>query len=71
MEPIEIRCPVGPKRLLFKLRLTGLPPIYTDDNLLEIACDDCKRLVRNRGRQVNRVIHAFNFLGELVTTKVE
>ena len=67
----EIRCPVGPRRLLSKLRLSGEEAHYTDDNLIEFACDDCKRTYRKEGRDVFRVLHRYNFLGELVETEVE
>jgi hypothetical protein len=71
MEEVEVRCPVGPQRLLSKLRLTGESPHYTDDNQVEFACQDCKRTLRLRGRQVSRVLHRYNFLGDLVQTVLE
>lgn len=71
MESVEIRCPVGPQRLLSKLRLDGAQPAYTDTNLIEFACSDCKRTLRTKGRQVNRVLHRYNFLGELVESALE
>jgi hypothetical protein len=71
MDEIEVRCPVGPQRLLSKLRLSGERPHYLDDNTVEFACSDCKRAVRARGRNVNRVLHRYNFIGELVQTVLE
>ena len=71
MDHVEIRCPVGPKRLLAKLRLAGQHPIFTEGNLMEFACDDCKRSLRKSGRQVTRVLHRYNFLGELVENAIE
>jgi len=53
-----------------KLRISGEKPKYVEGNLLEIACSDCKREFRRQGVEVNRVLHYFNFLGELITTEV-
>lgn len=71
MEKIEIRCPIGPRRLFFKVRAEGMVPEVTSDNLLEIACADCRRLLRKRGVQVDRVIHCYNIAGELVESYIE
>lgn len=72
MEEIEVRCPVGPQRLLSKLRLTGESPHYVpEDNTVEFACSDCKRALRARGKNVGRVLHRYNFIGELVQTVLE
>lgn len=71
METVEIRCPVGPKRLLSKLRLSGETPTITNDNLIEFSCDDCKRTLRKAGKKAFRVLHRFNLLGTLVETEVE
>jgi hypothetical protein len=66
---VEIRCPVGPRRLFSKLRLAGERPVYTEDNLIEFACGDCRKALHDPS--VTRVLHRFDFLGELVTTEVE
>lgn len=71
MGTVEVRCPVGPQRLLSKLRLSGEKPTYVEGNLIEFACDDCKRNLRRRGQTVSRVLHRYNFLGELVETATE
>ena len=71
MPYIEVRCPVGPRRLFSKLRLSGEEPHYTDDNLIEFACSDCKRTLRRTGRDVNLVLHRYNFLGEHIEDSVE
>lgn len=69
---VEVRCPVGPKRLLSKLRLSGEEPHYTNDNLIEFACDDCRRWYQRNGHpEVRRVLHRYNFLGEIVETVFE
>lgn len=67
----ELRCPVGPKRLLMKVLDSGGQP-YVDpgSNLLELACSDCKRALRAQGRQVTLVVHRFNLIGELVESVV-
>jgi hypothetical protein len=71
MGTVEVRCPVGPQRLLSKLRLSGEKPTYVEGNLIEFACDDCKRTIRRSGRTVSRVLHRYNFLGQLVETVTE
>lgn len=68
---VEIRCPVGPQRLLSKLRLSGEEPHYTDDNLIEFACADCRRILRQKGQPASLVLHRFNFLGEHVEDEIQ
>jgi hypothetical protein len=70
MESIEIRCPVGPRRLLSKLLVRGESPTITD-NLIEFACDDCKQNQRRLGRNVKRVLHRYDLAGVLVETLLE
>jgi hypothetical protein len=73
VEILELRCPDGPRQLLMKLRLNSDPdkPQVTDDNLLEITCRDCARQQRQFDPSVARVLHRFNFAGELVESVVE
>jgi len=68
MRIVELRCPVGPQRLLSKLLISGGRPKITEGNLVELACSDCKKSVRGSGRQVVRVLHRFDLSGELVET---
>lgn len=69
---IEVRCPVGPRRLFAKFRLEGgVSPHVTDDNLVEFACSDCKKEISKRRSGVRRVLHRYNFFGELVESVVE
>jgi hypothetical protein len=70
MDEIEIRCPVGPRRLLFKMYQEGHRPHVVPGNLIEVACDDCKRTMRRRDPSVVRVVHRFNLAGELIESKV-
>lgn len=63
---VEIRCPVGPKRLLSKLLLTGDKPHITSDNLLEFACGDCRRRLKLEGINVSLVLHRYSLDGQLV-----
>lgn len=70
MEPVEIRCPIGPKRLFTKLLIEGGRPHITEGNLIEFSCDDCKRGLRNRGEEVFRVLHRYDFVGTLVESEV-
>jgi hypothetical protein len=75
---VEVRCPVSqplpdghcrPGRLLLKLRLSGILPSFVHpDNLIELACDDCKYRLKRAGHPVKRVLHRFDLAGELVET---
>lgn len=69
---VEVRCPVGPQKLFTKLKLGETTARYIQpDNVIEIACSDCRKLVRNRrGDEVVHVLHRYNFLGELIETLV-
>jgi hypothetical protein len=67
----ELRCPVGPQKLLAQVLSSGERPQYVHpDNLIELACNDCARTARRAGDPVARVLHRFNILGELVETLV-
>ena len=68
---VELRCPNGPKQLLLKLRTTGEKAHVTEENLLEIACRDCARKAREFDPDVRRVLHRFDFAGELIQSVVE
>lgn len=70
MTAIEIRCPVGPRRLLSKVLTSGDSPHVTADNLIEFACPDCARALRRREPDVFRVLHRFNLAGDLVESVV-
>lgn len=75
---VEVRCPVGeelpdghcrPGRLLMKLLVAGeVPSFVQPDNLIELACEDCRYRLRRAGFQVRRVLHRYNLAGELVET---
>lgn len=68
---VEVRCPIGPKKLFTKLKLGEEFAKYVPGNLIEFTCADCaKRIGRERQARV-RVFHRFNFVGELVQTHVE
>jgi len=68
---VEVRCPVGPRALLFKLRREGEIPRVSDGNLLELACRDCARNARQFDPDVRRVLHRFDFAGQLIESVVE
>lgn len=70
MDVIEIRCPVGPRRLLSKVMSEGGLPHIVPGNLIEFACDDCKRWQRREDPKVQRILHRFNLAGDLVETVV-
>lgn len=71
MRSVELRCPEGPRRLLSKVLVSGDKPTITDDNLVELTCPDCKRILRQNGQQVFRVLHRFNLWGDLVQSVVQ
>lgn len=71
MHEIEVRCPVGPQRLFFKMKAIGETPKITSDNLIEVACADCRKALAREGHKVGRVIHCYNILGELVNSYTE
>jgi len=67
---VELRCPVGPRRLFAKLRLSGVRPPVTQDNLIELSCQDCRRSLSRAGRAVSLVLHRYDIAGSLVETEV-
>lgn len=72
MTTVEIRCPVGPRRLFSKLLVSGEKPQVVEGNLIEFACDECKRTLRQQQTgQITRVLHRYNLAGELVETIVQ
>lgn len=61
-----------PGRLFARLRMTGDQPSYVHpDNLIELACYDCRKRLNRAGREVGRVLHRYDLSGVLVTTLVE
>lgn len=66
---VELRCEANPLRLLAKIRQPQSGVEIVDGNLIEIACDHCKRVHRQRDPQVLRVLHRWNVLGELIETE--
>lgn len=78
VEEVEVRCPVPqplpggdckPGKLLMKLLVSGESPSYVHpDNLIELACDDCRARLRRRGVGVRRVLHRYDLTGSLVST---
>jgi hypothetical protein len=71
METIEIRCPIGPQRLLSKLLVRGQHPAVTTDNLIEFACSDCKQTLQKQGQKVRRILHRYDLSGDLIETVIE
>ncbi len=60
---IEMRCDQDPRRLFGKMRLDQKPRIDSLTNLMEFACDKCRKQTG-----AVQVFHRFNILGELVET---
>lgn len=71
MIQVEIRCPLGPRRLFSKLLQEGERPKHVDGNLLEFSCDDCKKTLRKQGVTVFRVLHRYNLVGELISSLIQ
>lgn len=69
MPTVEMRCPVGPRRLLSKMLLVGDRP-HVVSGLVEIACDDCKKAQRRLDPRVQRVVHRFDMVGQLVESEL-
>lgn len=66
---VELRCPVGPRRLFARMIQRGERPSYIHpDNLIEFSCYDCRRSYQREGRAVRRVLHRYNLAGELIET---
>lgn len=68
----DLRCPSS-NRLFAKTRdVDGA--IYevlgVEDNLIEIACRDCRNGHRVNGEDVMMVVHRFTLLGDCVETEV-
>lgn len=70
MTEVQLRCPLGPGRLFAKLKSEGRRPQVVEGNLIEMACQDCRRFRRRAGEEVEMVYHRFNLAGELVETEV-
>lgn len=67
---VDLRCPIGPKRLLGKLRQQGEQARINSDNMLELACRDCKdELAKKTGNKPTLVVHRFNIIGDLVESE--
>lgn len=65
---VDLRCPVTPRRLFGRLK--GQTTLV-DGNLLEFACDDCRKAQRALGNDVVLVLHRYNLLGQHVETEVK
>ncbi len=67
---VEIRCPVGPRRLFGIYRQSGARPVVTTENLIEFSCADCRRSLRSEGQSVSLVLHRYSLTGALVESEV-
>lgn len=71
METIDIRCPEDPRRLFLKLKRLGEDTPVVDGNLIELACYACNKALRTQGeKNVIRVLHRYDLMGELIETEV-
>lgn len=68
----EVRCPYEPRALLAKVIMGDDPKRFEDvGQLVELYCRDCTKQQRKYDKDVARVLHRFNILGQLVETVVE
>jgi len=68
-EVVEVRCPVGFRRLFTRMQLGEIEHRYVPHgNWLEFNCDDCAKLINRGAGTHRRVLHRYNFAGELVET---
>lgn len=71
MAEVELRCPVGPRKLFAKLMVRGEQPTVNSDNLLELSCQDCRKRLRQSGDEdVSFVLHRYDIIGQLVETEI-
>lgn len=67
---VDLRCPDGAQKLLARIRQAKGSARVTDENLLELACRDCRQRVAHKtGVKPALVVHRFNILGELVESE--
>ncbi len=64
-----IRCPFGKLFVVMISRGEKITP--TSDNLVEVACPDCKRAVKSLDHTVHRILHRYDVVGTLVETVVQ
>lgn len=72
---VEIRCPVGPRRLFARMIQRGERPRYIHepggpDNLIEFSCYDCRHARQRRGERLSLVLHRYDLAGTLIETVV-
>lgn len=67
---VEVRCPVGPRRLFALMLDRGERPLKAEGNLIEFVCRDCAKDLRHADPTVARVLHRYNIVGELIETVV-
>lgn len=77
-EYVDVRCPVGSRSLLMRIKADPDSVMgVSEDNLLCLSCRDCTKHSRREMERAGltstnfRVVHFFNFIGELVETKRE
>lgn len=67
---VDLRCPVTPRRMFARL-IAGEASILPD-NVIEIACLDCRNAARRMGDpSVSLVLHRYNLLGVCIETVME
>jgi hypothetical protein len=70
---VDVKCPIGPRELLSRIKVDpdAPKPYVNDSNLMCLKCSFCTRTARKQDPRILRVIHEFNFIGELVDSTIE
>lgn len=71
-EPVEVRCPVGPQRLFTRLQVGDeTARMIQPQNWIEFTCSDCARRIGRQRDQKVRVLHRYNFAGDLIESEIQ
>lgn len=60
MTNIDLRCPVGPRKLLARLVAAGERVSVAPGNLVELHCRDCSRDEKQDDPEILRVVHRYD-----------
>lgn len=69
-ERVELRCPSGKLFAMLVRDPAADRQLNRSLNLVEVSCSDCRRHQRAIGQQCTRVLHRFDFAGQLVETVI-
>lgn len=60
MSTVDLRCPVGPRKLLARLVAAGGRPSIVPGNLMELHCRDCSREEKIDDPGILRILHRYD-----------